>query len=260
MAKPDIALAIILRAMRQLSSERWGAGEPVVLVHGGVLAGEASWRLQRPLADRWQLVVVDRAGYGDSPPRGSGGPEADADDVAPLLGERAHLVGHSYGGLVAMLAAARRPHAVASLAMIEPAAFQLARGDPDVDRATSAFDDFFASAPSEPDAFLRGFMRLVGNTPPLPDPLPERLEQAARAMMADPGTGGVRVPVDELARAPFPKLVFSGDHSPAFERVCDVLEQRLGAERAVIPGAGHAVQLNGKPFNDRLAAFLAAAT
>jgi citrate synthase len=38
--------------------------------------------------------------------------------------------------------------------------------------------------------------------------------------------------------------------------VCDVLEQRLGAERAVLPGAGHAVQLLGEPFNDVLADFV----
>jgi hypothetical protein len=35
-----------------------------------------------------------------------------------------------------------------------------------------------------------------------------------------------------------------------------VLEERLGAERAVLPGAGHAVQLLGEPFNDVLADFI----
>jgi hypothetical protein len=38
--------------------------------------------------------------------------------------------------------------------------------------------------------------------------------------------------------------------------VCDVLERRLGAERAVIPGDDHSVQRTGAPFNDRLEAFL----
>jgi hypothetical protein len=63
-------------------------------------------------------------------------------------------------------------------------------------------------------------------------------------------------PARQLAAAPFPKLVFSGGHHPAFEAVCDVLERRLGAERAVITGAGHSVQRTGRPFNERLDEFL----
>jgi pimeloyl-ACP methyl ester carboxylesterase len=64
------------------------------------------------------------------------------------------------------------------------------------------------------------------------------------------------IPLDELAAAPFPKLVVSGAHSEPFDAVCDVLEEHLRAERAVLPGAGHAVQLLGEPFNDLLADFV----
>ena len=66
-------------------------------------------------------------------------------------------------------------------------------------------------------------------------------------------------PLDELAAAPFPKLVVSGAHSPAFDAVCDVLVERLGAQRAVLPGAGHSVQRLGEPFNELLAAFVESA-
>jgi hypothetical protein len=64
------------------------------------------------------------------------------------------------------------------------------------------------------------------------------------------------IPFEELARAPFPKLVVSGGHSAAFEAVCDVLEERLGAERAVLPRTGHSVQRLGEPFNGLLRAFV----
>ena len=40
-----------------------------------------------------------------------------------------------------------------------------------------------------------------------------------------------------------------------FDTVCDVLEERLGAERAVLPGNGHAVQRLGEPFNERARRF-----
>jgi citrate synthase len=64
------------------------------------------------------------------------------------------------------------------------------------------------------------------------------------------------IPFEDLAAAPFPKLAVSGGHSPAFEAVCDVLEQRLGAERAVLPGMGHSVQRLGGPFNELLTEFV----
>jgi hypothetical protein len=70
------------------------------------------------------------------------------------------------------------------------------------------------------------------------------------------GPWEARPPLDELAAAPFPKLVVSGGWSPAFDAVCDVLEERLAAERAVLPGMGHNAQLLGAPFNDVLRAFV----
>ena len=62
------------------------------------------------------------------------------------------------------------------------------------------------------------------------------------------------VPLDELARAPFPKLVVSGGHSATFDAVCDVLESQIGAHRAVIAGAGHSIPTLGEPVNDALTA------
>ena len=61
--------------------------------------------------------------------------------------------------------------------------------------------------------------------------------------------------MDLLRAQPFPKLVVSGAHHAAFDAICDALERDLGAERAVLPGAGHAVQ-RAPGFNDVLADFL----
>jgi pimeloyl-ACP methyl ester carboxylesterase len=55
----------------------------------------------------------------------------DADDIAELMGDGAHLVGHSYGGLGIMFAAAQRPDATISLTLLEPGAFALGQHDPD---------------------------------------------------------------------------------------------------------------------------------
>ncbi len=74
--------------------------------------------------------------------------------------------------------------------------------------------------------------------------------------MVERSPAEAEIPFEGLARAPVPKLVVSGGHSPAFEAVCDVLEERLGAERAVVPGMGHSVQRLGAPFNELLSDFV----
>jgi hypothetical protein len=78
--------------------------------------------------------------------------------------------------------------------------------------------------------------------------------------MVERGPWEAEIPLAALREAPFPKLVVSGAHSRAFDAVCTVLEARLGAERAVLPGAGHSVQRLGEPFNTVLADFVERAT
>jgi hypothetical protein len=54
-------------------------------------------------------------------------------------------------------------------------------------------------------------------------------------------------------------LVISGNHSPAFEAVCDALAARLNAQRAYVCGAGHATPETGDAFNETLKAFICTA-
>ena len=243
-----------------LHVERWGEdGQKVLLVHGSVMGGAASWAEQRPLAERWRLIVLDRRGYYPNPPAAREDFEVDADDVAELLGhggEGMHLVGSSYGGVVALLAAAKRPGAVRSLTVIEPPAMAVAMEDPDVFKFAADIQQYWAEGPREPEAFLRGFLERVGSSAALPSPLPPPLDQNARLLMAERSPAEARIPLGALRRASFPKLVVSGAHSPVFDRICDALQAGLWAERAVIPGAGHSVQRMGADFNVRLEKFL----
>src|SRR5437667_143038 len=95
--------------------------------------------------------------------------------------------------------------------------------------------------PRERREYLAYFLPLVGSSLKLSDPLPPPLEAGARAAMVERPPHEAEIPLDALARAPFPKLVVTGGHNPAFDAVADVLEQRLGARRAVVPGAGHSI-------------------
>jgi pimeloyl-ACP methyl ester carboxylesterase len=96
--------------MTDLSVEAHGSGEHVILVHGSLATGSEEWEAQQPLAEEgFRLLVVDRRGYGRSPSAEGEDFLRDAEDIAALMDGGAHLVGHSYGGLGAMAAAARRP-------------------------------------------------------------------------------------------------------------------------------------------------------
>lgn len=179
----------------------------------------------------------------------------DAGDVAEVLGAGAHLVGHSYGGVVALLAAARRPEAVRSLAVIEPPAFALAAGDGAVQAFIARVQGLLAAGLT-PAQFLPRFVEAVGGDPGrLPRPLPPPLIRAASVQMHGRWPWEADVPLEALAAAPFPKLVLSGGHSRLFDVICDALEAALPAERAVLPGAGHGIPALGQPVNERLAAF-----
>ena len=180
-----------------------------------------------------------------------------------MLSEPAHLVGHSYGGLIALLAAAHRPDAVRSLTVVEPAVMSLMRGDPDIERTIDAHYELLASHGDNPRAFLEDFTaNLGGDRTGVPNPLPPVLLQHVQLLMHERPPWEAEIPTEALSRASFPKLVISGGHSQLQERMGDALTEaiRPNADRAVIEGAGHIVQRNAEAFNSRLEQFLSAAS
>jgi pimeloyl-ACP methyl ester carboxylesterase len=232
----------------------WGAaGRPrAILVHGSMTWGTDElfgFPAQRPLADAHRLLLPDRRGYGDSPDVEHSDHDVDADDVLELLGDGGHLVGHSYGGVVAMLAAARRPAVVRSLTLIEPGCYQVAAGDPTVRAALERNRAGMAGLPPDLSAeeFLRMSTEPIGL--PMPDPTPRRL-RATRSAMRERPCWEADVPVEPLAAAPWPKLVITGtweDASPAYREyggeplmACGrVTAERIGAELLRVAGASH---------------------
>ena len=103
-------------------------GDVVLLVHG--YGGDRnSWLfLQEPLAAQYRVYALDLPGHGTSAKDvGEGSLSVLADAVTGVLdalgAERAHLVGHSMGGAVAVAVAARDPARIASLTLIAPSGF-----------------------------------------------------------------------------------------------------------------------------------------
>jgi pimeloyl-ACP methyl ester carboxylesterase len=228
--------------------------ERLVLVHGSVRNGDFAWAGQRELAEHVELVILNRPGFPPNPPEERVDFEDHAHWVAERLRPGDHLCGHSYGALVALFAAALADE-LQSLAVIEPPAFGLALDDPEVALFTDRQKAFWSSGPSDPRAFLSGFYALVGRHVELPDPLPLELEQGAQALIVQRGPWEAEPPLPTLAAGSYPKLVLSGGWSPVFEKVCDLIAKRLGAQRKVLPGAGHNVQ-QVPGFNETLLSFL----
>ncbi len=245
---------------RDLDVVTTGSGPRVVFVHGSIVDASRTWRQQEDLAERWTLVLPNRPGFAGSPPLERPDFEVEAPLIAELLGEGAHLVGHSYGAVIALLAAALRPEAVRSLTISEPGALGVARGHPAVDEMIADGKELYRHRdvipPREFVALFRAGAQSARDTP---EQLPDWLERGAKLVMAERPPWEADVPLDALAEASFPTLVVSGDHSPAFEAVCDTIAERLGAERAHIPGQGHTIPQTGAPYNDRLERFLTAA-
>lgn len=232
----------------------------MVLVHGSVVGADVTWRKQKPLAEHWTLCTPNRPGFGASPTLGRGDFEAEAPLIAELLGDGAHLVGHSYGAVIALFAAALRPEAVRSLTVSEPGTLTVAAGNPAVDAVIEAGTELFRRGPEmDPRELLVFFRAGVGSAHHTPDELQGDLLAGAKLLMRERPPWEVDPPLAELARAPFPKLVISGGHSEVFEAVCDAVAEGVGGQRAVIPGRGHSVPTTGEPYNERLHAFLSSA-
>lgn len=167
-----------------------GAGAPVILIHGS-LATSATWRRTAAQLESAgiRLIVPDLPGWGESEP--------EPDDCADLLdyetraiealaraqGEPVHLVGHSYGCNIALLAALNARVAVRSLVLFEPTLGGLLRdsGEREAYEELARFVNEYRRAHAAGDEWaVRGVIDLWGG-PGSFDAMPENARQAIAA-------------------------------------------------------------------------------
>ena len=115
-----------------------GAGEPVVMLHSS-LGSKSQWAvLAERLARRFNVIAIDLCGHGDNAGVDAGKPFSLDDEVRLVTTHldklvephvRVHVIGHSYGGLVALRFAQCKRGRVASLALYDPVVFRVLRDD-----------------------------------------------------------------------------------------------------------------------------------
>lgn len=256
----------------------WGKDGPAVfLVHGGVQGGIGggpdNYKGQQPLAAKgWALKLIDRPGFGESPSRGPDDMLADAALIAERLGASSHLLGHSFGGAEALLAAALRPNAVRSLILVEPALQMMLATDPEsaADPAGKGAADiilkYLLSAQSPAD-YAIGFISALGAGNGEAENVAAAGLQAdseratvlgcslLRARMASPST--LRAAADTVLRARIPVLVITGGYSAGQEATGRAVARLTGGSHIVVSAPSHFLQQDSpEAFNAAVDVFL----
>lgn len=263
------AVTTVIRQVRGVSlfERRIGDGAPVVVLHGGpgahhdyLLPGFDA------LAGGRTLIYYDQRGGGRSPvgrdvPVGATEHVHDLEALRDLWGlERLHLLGYSWGALLAMLYAVAHPARVASLALVSPA--------PAAQRERAEYEAILAARNATPEIRVRraalqasdlrrtdleGYNRALFELA-----VAGYFHDPARAAELSPFrvTGRTQQAVWEsldpdfdlrpaLRRLHVPALVLHGDDDPIPMSTARATAEALGAELVVVHGAGHVPYIEG---------------
>jgi pimeloyl-ACP methyl ester carboxylesterase len=229
--------------------EEQGSGDPLLLLHGGLVDGDSFGQQTPALAERFQVIVPDRRGHGRT--ADVEGPityDVMADDTIAFMDAvgtgPAHLVGWSDGGDVGLLVAIKRPDLVRRLVTIGAnfSADGLTR---------EAADSFRPDTPTSAVPIMREAWKVNAVDP-------DRFEVVLAKMQHC--WFDYSISTADLARIAAPTLVMVGDDDiTRFEHTIELYDTIPDAQLAVIPGASHLVPLEKPDLVNKLVLdFLAA--
>ena len=226
-----------------------GNGPPVLLLHGVGAASESYDAIVRQLDSRFRLLRYDLRGHGESGK--PAGPYALADYIADAVAlldargiQRAHMVGFSFGGMIAQAIAATHPQRVDALVLISSVA---ARSDEERTRIRARASTLESGgAASTIDAALERWF-----TPAFREAHPEIVEQRIKLATANDPAGyaaAYRVFAEsdmdeELQAIRARTLVMTGEHDVgSTPRMARLIHQRVAGSRLeILPGLRHSV-------------------
>ena len=241
--------------------------------HGRVIAlhcsggGASQWcHLAEALGRRYEVAAPEHYGAQDTGPWGGEHAFTLDDEAVRSIAlidrcddDKVHLVGHGYGGGVALNIALARPDRIASMVLYEPSAFHLLRhlgergAEPYAEITGVARDICQGVVTGDYRGAVAAFVD-YWNGPGAWNALRPALQSALirwapkgpldfRALIDDP------TPADAYRRLPFPVLILRGEHAPSPTRtIAEGLTELLPASRlVVIAGAGHMGPLTHTP-------------
>ena len=244
-----------------------GSGETVLLLHATASSG-AQWQaLSETLRSGYRVLAPDLYGYGETDPWPGHGPFALAEEAAladAVLADAGqgpiHLIGHSYGGAVALRFAMQQPERLRSLVLIEPVAFHLLRDEAlgpanrhlfsevmevaDLVSSAAASGDYRSAMARFVD-YWNGDGAWMRTKPELQAALARRTPKVALDFWA---TTTESTPRTAYRRIAVPTLVLRGARSPRpTRRIAELVAESLPEGRLqTIDGAGHMLPLSHK--------------
>jgi pimeloyl-ACP methyl ester carboxylesterase len=252
----------------QLEYEVYGAGEPAVLIHGSVLADTYLPMLSEPSLGSFKLVRYRRRGFGNSThPASIISIRDQANDCWALMRElkvaRAHIAGHSCGGVIALQLALDHPEAVHSLALLEPALVGFVPRGAELAGALAPVIETHKNGDRR--GALEGFFLEVAGRDWRRsfDVLPGSLEMALADIdnlfrVEIPAMGEWGFTSDDRSRIRQPVLaVVGGESAPVFHEIQELLQSWFPHARPVtIPATNHMLQaVEPRALAETLASF-----
>jgi pimeloyl-ACP methyl ester carboxylesterase len=240
------------------------SGEPLVLVHGSWIDHHTWDRVVPLLAESFRVLTYDRRGHSQSErPAAQGSTREDVDDLAALIETLglapAHIVGHSFGGSIALRLAGERPDLFRNLIVHEPPLFDLLADEPggqEILRAIKPGIDAVVELleAGEMEGGVRAFVEIIfgsGMWEQLPPEVKHMVIFNAPTFLderRDPES--LSINLDRLRRFPHPALLTLGEQGPPFfkpivEKIASVLPQ---AERKTFAGVGHEPEQDNPEF------------
>ena len=234
--------------------EESGTGPTMVLVPGSCSTG-AAWR---PIIAAWQnrfrCVTTSLPGYGGTAERRTPGDSSISHEAETLesvirkAGGRVHLVGHSFGGLVALAVALRGRARLASLTVIEAPAVMMLDGSGELQHIrafgemTARYFAAFRDGKADAIEALIDFFAGAGTFASWPPRVRAYAMATTPVNILDWETAfDYPLTAEVLAQVQIPTLVIRGGEShPAMQRVNEILSERMTqATLATIEGAAH---------------------
>jgi 3-oxoadipate enol-lactonase len=245
----------------ELEYEVSGTGEPVLLIHGTGVAATFYPTITEPSLAGYRLIRYHRRGFAGSSraPVPFSIKDQAADAVALLKGlgvTRAHIVGHSFGGMTTLQLALDNPGVVQSLVIMEPPVFNPDGPSPfaKMEALYQSGDKLGAMAQFSTASYGADWRTLASRVPGGPAQVEADVDTVFRSEAQSMGSW--RFGPEEGARITKPIIYLTGGgrHGASRERMQMWIK---GMEQQVLPGVTHAMLMeNPRDVAEAIAAFV----